>query len=80
MQAKIKAGVAKKDITDRSAGLVNDPLYVKALVLDNGLIKMVMASHLNGAIPSISNCDTNRVSLAVQRDDLVFCDNFYRDH
>ena len=25
-QAKIKAGVAKKDITDRSAGLVNDPL------------------------------------------------------
>ena len=32
-QAKIKAGVAKMDITDRSAGLVNDPLYVKALVL-----------------------------------------------
>lgn len=40
--AKIKAGVAKIDITDRTAGLVNDPLYVKALVLDNGLIKMVI--------------------------------------
>lgn len=41
-QSKIKAGVAKMDITDRSAGLVNDPLYVKALVLDNGLTKMVI--------------------------------------
>ena len=41
-QAKIKAGVAKMDITDRSAGLVNDPLYVKALVLDNGITKMVI--------------------------------------
>lgn len=41
-QAKIRAGVAKLDITDRTAGLVNDPLYVKALVLDNGLIKMVI--------------------------------------
>jgi len=40
--AKIKAGVAKIDITDRSVGLVNDPLYVKALVLDNGLTKMVI--------------------------------------
>jgi len=40
--AKIRAGVAKIDITERSAGLVNDPLYVKALVLDNGLTKMVI--------------------------------------
>jgi hypothetical protein len=40
--AKIRAGVAKIDITDRTAGLVNDPLYVKALVLDNGLTKMVI--------------------------------------
>jgi len=40
--AKIRAGVAKLDITDRTAGLVNDPLYVKALVLDNGLTKMVI--------------------------------------
>jgi hypothetical protein len=31
--APIEAGVAKVDITDREAGPVNDPLYVKALVL-----------------------------------------------
>ncbi|HVX09814.1 MAG TPA: hypothetical protein VHC22_01300 [Pirellulales bacterium] len=29
----LRAGVAKVDITDREAGPVNDPLYVKALVL-----------------------------------------------
>jgi hypothetical protein len=34
--ASLKAGVAKVDITDREAGLVNDPLYVKALVLSDG--------------------------------------------
>jgi hypothetical protein len=33
--ADLLAGVAKVDITDRNAGLVNDPLYVKALVLKN---------------------------------------------
>lgn len=33
--AQLKAGVAKVDITDRQAGPVNDPLYVKALVLTN---------------------------------------------
>ncbi len=31
--ANLSAGVAKVDITDRGAGPVNDPLYVKALVL-----------------------------------------------
>ena len=31
--AQLRAGVAKADITDRDAGPVNDPLYVKALVL-----------------------------------------------
>ena len=31
--AQLSAGVAKVDITDREAGPVNDPLYVKALVL-----------------------------------------------
>lgn len=31
--AGLRAGVAKVDITDREAGPVNDPLYVKALVL-----------------------------------------------
>lgn len=40
--AQIKAGVAKIDITDRSAGLVNDPLFVKALVLDDGTTRMAI--------------------------------------
>ncbi|MCC6487643.1 MAG: hypothetical protein IT364_09100 [Candidatus Hydrogenedentes bacterium] len=31
----LSAGVAKVDITDRDAGPVNDPLYVKALVVKN---------------------------------------------
>lgn len=31
--AQLRAGVAKVDITNREAGPVNDPLYVKALVL-----------------------------------------------
>ena len=34
--APLKAGVAKVDITNREAGPVNDPLYVKALVLKDG--------------------------------------------
>ena len=34
--AQLQAGVAKADITDREAGPVNDPLYAKALVLNNG--------------------------------------------
>lgn len=34
--AQLRAGVAKVDITDRQAGPVNDPLYVKALVLTDG--------------------------------------------
>lgn len=32
----LTAGVAREDITDYDAGPVNDPLYVKALVLKNG--------------------------------------------
>ena len=31
--AQLLAGVSKVDITDRAAGPVNDPSYVKALVL-----------------------------------------------
>lgn len=34
--AQLTAGVAKVDITNRAAGPVNDPLYVKALVLKSG--------------------------------------------
>ena len=34
--ARLEAGVARVEITDRDAGPVNDPSYVKALVLKNG--------------------------------------------
>ena len=34
--AELRAGVAKVDITNREAGPVNDPLFVKALVLTDG--------------------------------------------
>ncbi len=33
---QLMAGAAKVDITDREAGPVNDPLYVKAVVIRSG--------------------------------------------
>jgi len=38
--AEMRAGVAKIEITDRDAGPVNDPLYVKALVLRNDTVTL----------------------------------------
>lgn len=39
----LRAGVAKNEITNRAEGvLVRDPLYVKALVLDDGKTKVVI--------------------------------------
>ncbi|MCA8990711.1 MAG: hypothetical protein KDA88_01970 [Planctomycetaceae bacterium] len=40
--APLLAGAAKVDITDVDAGPVNDPLYVKALVLQSGDTKVVL--------------------------------------
>ena len=40
--AQIKAGVAKVNITDMNVPLINDTLYVKALVLDDGKKKVVI--------------------------------------
>ena len=40
--ATLRAGVAKVDITDREAGPVNDPLYVKALVLKSDATTAVL--------------------------------------
>lgn len=40
--AQMRAGVGKMDITDRDAGAVNDPLFAKAMVLDDGTTKMVI--------------------------------------
>ena len=42
--AQLWAGVAKADITDRAAGPVNDPLYVKALVLKGDTTTLVMVT------------------------------------
>ncbi len=39
----LRAGVAKSDITTAAKGVVvNDPLYAKALVLDDGTTKLVI--------------------------------------
>jgi len=40
--AGLSAGVAKVDITNRAAGVVNDALYVKALVLKNEMTTAVL--------------------------------------
>lgn len=40
--AGLTAGVSKVDITDRDAGPVNDPLYVKALVLRNDTVTLAL--------------------------------------
>lgn len=42
--AGLRAGVAKVEITDREAGPVNDPLYVKALVLKSDAITAVIVT------------------------------------
>ncbi len=52
------AGVAKVDITDREAGPVNDPLFVKALVLKNettSLVIITVDAVAIGEIGRISN-------------------------
>src|SRR5262245_12143620 len=42
--AQLLAGVAKRDITNRDAGPVNDPLYAKALVLKQGATTVVFVT------------------------------------
>jgi bifunctional DNA-binding transcriptional regulator/antitoxin component of YhaV-PrlF toxin-antitoxin module len=42
--AQLQAGAAQVDTTDREAGPVNDPLYVKALVLKDGATTVELAS------------------------------------
>jgi len=44
IRAELLAGVAKVDVTDRKAGPVNDPLFVKALVLKNGDVTAVIVT------------------------------------
>lgn len=42
--AKLEAGVAKVDITNREAGPVNDPLYAKAIVLRTAVTTIAIVS------------------------------------
>ena len=70
--AQLKAGVAKVNITNtKSAGLINDSLYVKALVLDNGTTKVVIITVdavAIGGIGSISNEYLAKVRSQIQKD------------
>lgn len=69
--AQLLAGVAKGDITNREAGPVNDPLYVKALVLKSGdtmaAIVTVDAVAL-GEIGHISNDYLGTVRSQIEKD------------
>lgn len=40
--AQLKAGTGKIDITERNSGPVNDPLFARALALDDGSTRMVI--------------------------------------
>jgi len=44
LAGELMAGAAKVDITDRTAGPVNDPLYVKAIVLKSNATTAVLVS------------------------------------
>ena len=69
--AQISAGVAKADITDREAKPVNDPLYVKALVLrDDATIAAIVTvdAVALGEIGRIGNGFLANVRSALQKE------------
>ena len=70
--AQLKAGVAKVNITNtETGGLVNDSLYVKALVLDNGTTTAVIISIdaiAIGGIGSLSNDYLYKVRSQIEKD------------
>ena len=57
--AEILAGVAKVDVTDYDAGPVNDPLFVKALVLQKGSLRAVIITVDAVAIGEIGRIDND---------------------
>ncbi len=59
---RLKAGAAKVNITDTAGRLVNDTLYVKALVLDNTLTKAVIITIDAVAIGEIGHVRNNYLS------------------
>ena len=69
--AQLWAGVAKGDITDTQAGPVNDPLYVKALVLKNGttMVAIVTVDAVAlGEIGHISNDYLGNVRSRIEKE------------
>lgn len=67
----LRAGAAKVDITDRGAGPVNDPLYVKALVVSNGetTVALVTVDAVAiGEIGPIKNDYLQNVRVALQQE------------
>jgi hypothetical protein len=68
---QLQAGVAKVDITDHDAGLVNDPLYVKALVLNDGNTQAVIITVDVVAIAEIGSIGSDylaKVRARLQKD------------
>ena len=64
--ATLRAGVSKINITkDRPSGLVNDPLYVKALVVDDGKTKAVI---ITMDIINISLTDLDKIRTGIQKE------------
>ncbi|MEZ6068996.1 MAG: hypothetical protein R3C10_01740 [Pirellulales bacterium] len=57
--AGLRAGVAKVDVTNREAGPVNDPLFVKALVLKNDATTAVIVTVDAVAIAEIGSIPTS---------------------
>ncbi len=69
--AELRAGAAKVDITHRQAGPVNDPLFVKALVLSDGVRTAVLVTVdavAIGEIGSIGNDYLAKVRAQLQKE------------
>lgn len=69
--AQLSAGVAKVEITDREAGPVNDPLYVKALVLksaDTTAVLVTVDAVAIGEIGRIKNDYLPKVRARVHKE------------
>jgi hypothetical protein len=60
--AELRAGAAKVEITDRDAGPVNDPSYVKALVVKDGATTLVIVTVDAVAIGELGRIGNNFLS------------------
>ena len=67
--AQLTAGAAKADITDRNAGPVSDPLYVKALVLKDDATTLAIITVDTVAIAGVGPVDPEIGLLRLDRKD-----------